>query len=85
MDILIGGAISWAVSGLKRFPLAKNHPRIVTFGLSTLIPCVISGIKVYNGQDLSQVSDVAIQIGTQFAAAIATHETVTHTINDHIL
>ena len=83
-DILLGSLISFVVSGLKRIRFVKRHPKVATAVLSTVIP---AGIAVYGqvqGVEVAPIADIATQIATQFASAVATHETVTHPVKEKI-
>lgn len=80
-SLITGPLISWIVSGLKRISLVKRHPRVATAVLSTIIP---AGIAIYGqatGVEVASAQQLATAMATQFAAAITTHETVTHEIN----
>lgn len=83
-DLLVGSAISFVVSGLKRIPFVKKHPKVVTAVLSTVVPAGLAAYSQAKGVDTEVLKAIAAQAATQFTAAIATHETVTHTVNEKI-
>lgn len=80
-SLITGPLISWVVSGLKRIPFVRKHPQAATAVLSSAIP---AGIAIYGqvkGVEVATAQQLATAVATQFAAAIATHETITHPIN----
>lgn len=81
-NILIGSLISMAVSQLKRIPFVKKNPKVVTAVLSTVIPAGLATYGVIKGVETQPWQDLAGAMATQFAAAVATHETVTHYVVD---
>jgi hypothetical protein len=80
-DILIGSIISFVVSGLKKIRFVREHPKVVSAVLSTAVPAGIAIYSQIKGVDLQGVSDLVASAATQFASSVATHETVTHTVN----
>lgn len=80
IDIIIGSGISFVVSGLKKIRFVKNHPKAVTAVLSTVVPAAVTVYGQMRGVDVAPVQDILTSIATQYASAIGTHETVTHTL-----
>ena len=82
LNLLIGALVSLGVSALKKVPIVKNNPKIATAVLSTVIPIGVTALSAKGiSLDVDALKTLALDAGTSFSAAVATHETVTHTVN----
>jgi hypothetical protein len=81
-NILIGAGLSFVISQLKRIPLVKQYPKVVSAILSTVIPATIGVYGQLKGTDVIPIQDLVAQAATIFATSIATHEAVTHPVNE---
>jgi hypothetical protein len=81
-NVLVGSLLSFAISQLKRIPLVKRNPKVVTAILSTALPAGLVIYETFTGQDMKSIQHIAAQAATIFAGAIATHEAVTHPLKE---
>lgn len=83
-DILLGSLISFAVSGLKRIGFVKRNPKVASAVLSAVVPAGLAVYGAATGQDIAPIADIAASVATQFASAVATHETVMHAVKERV-
>lgn len=81
-NILVGSALSLIVSQLKRIPFVKKYPKVITSILSIAIPSAIATYGAIKGIETQPWQDLATQAATIFTSAVATHETITHTLTE---
>lgn len=78
MCLALGGVISFIVSLFKKIPLVKKHPKVVAFLLS-----VLGGtLMAQTGSSPAEWKIIVKCVLEQFAASVATHETVVHTLQN---
>lgn len=80
-NILVGTALSFIVSQLKRIPFVKKYPKVVTAVLSTAVPAGLATYGAIKGIETQPWQDLATQAATIFTSAVATHEAITEQIN----
>lgn len=87
--LVIGAAISFLVSSLKRFAFVKLHVKLVAFFVSVLVGIATVSLGVLVHPYLVTVTldytDLLQCIFVQFTAAIATHEVVVDPISRNLV
>ena len=85
MCLTYGVVISLVVSFLKRWPIAANNPKIV----SALLSSALAAWTLFgHGGAAMTTGTVQTLVGcilTQYAASVATHETVVQPIKDAVV
>lgn len=88
--LVIGAAISFLVSFLKRFAWVKRFPKAVAFFVSILVGAgtVFVGVLISRHQLMTvslDYTDILQCIVVQFSAAITTHEVVVQPVSKNLV
>jgi ABC-type uncharacterized transport system permease subunit len=86
--LVIGAAISFLVSSLKRWAFVKSHVKLVAFFVSVLVGIAIVFLGAILHPYLTvqlDYTDLMQCIFVQFTAAIATHEVVVEPISRNLV
>jgi len=75
--LLLGPLISFVVSALKKIPFVKRFPKSAALFISALVGTWTATHGSPNGIDYATIAQCVLE---QFAAAVATHESVTNQI-----
>lgn len=78
-----GFVVSLAVSALKRIPFVKANPKTVAAVLAAIVAIAETMIATPGAGSVQGAAlEILACIGAQFAAAVATYETITETLRD---